>query len=141
MTWFYIILGFHLLAVIVKLGVMFYIPALKDVAQVTRFLGTYKKVDRFANSTLWLTGLGMVAATSIELLFQLWLLASMLIYTLIFYIIKRVIMGRMQKIVESNKVFDREGLRTLRVENYCVIVVSVGLFLAIGGLMMTKPMF
>jgi len=140
-TWFYIILGFHLLAVIVKLGVLFYIPALKDVAQVSRFLGTYKKVDRFANYTLWATGFGMVAATSIELLFQLWLLSSMLIYTLIFYIIKRVIMGRMQKIVESNKVFDREGLRTLRVENYCVIVVSVGLFLAIGGLMMTKPMF
>ena len=141
MTWFYIILGFHLLAVIVKLGVLFYIPALKDVAQVSRFLGTYKKVDRFANHTLRATGFCMVAASSTELLFQLWLLSSMLIYTLIFYIIKRVIMGRMQKIVESNKVFDREGLRTLRVENYCVIVVSVGLFLAIGGLMMTKPMF
>ncbi|MCX7570504.1 hypothetical protein OS242_11075 [Tumebacillus sp. DT12] len=141
MTWFYIILGFHLLAVVVKLGVLFYIPALKDVEHVKGFLGTYKKIDRIANYTLWATGFGMVAVTSIQLLFQLWLLASMLIYTLIFYIIKRVIMGRMQKIVESNKVFDREGLKTLRVENYCVIVVSVGLFLAIGGLMMTKPMF
>ncbi|ARU59881.1 hypothetical protein CBW65_01515 [Tumebacillus avium] len=139
MTWFYMILGIHLLAVVIKLGVLFYIPALKDVAQIQAFLGKYKMIDRYANYSLWATGLGMVAVTSLELLFQMWLLVSMLLYTLIFYIIKRVVMGRMEKIIASNKVYARDEIRTLKVENYCVIVVSVGLFLAIGGLMMTKP--
>lgn len=139
MNWFYVILGIHLLAVVIKLGVLFYIPALKDVAQIQAFLGKYKTIDRYANYSLWGSGFGMVAVTSIELLFQMWLLVSMLLYTLIFYIIKRVVMGRMEKIIASNKVYARDEIRTLKVENYCVIVVSVGLFLAIGGLMMTKP--
>jgi hypothetical protein len=139
MSWFSILLGIHLLAVLVKLGVLFYIPALKNVAQIQAFLGKYKVIDRYANYSLWGTGIGMVLATSIELLFQMWLLVSMLLYTLIFYIIKRVIMGRMEAIIASNKIYARDEIRTLRVENYCVIVVSLGLFLAIGGLMMTKP--
>ncbi|MFD2169603.1 hypothetical protein [Tumebacillus lipolyticus] len=139
MTWFYLILGFHLLAVVTKLGVLFYIPRLKDVAQIQSFLGKYKAIDRYANYSLWATGLGMVLVTSIQLLFQMWLLVSMLLYTLIFYIIKRVVMRRMESIIATNKVYAHEEIRTLKVENYCVIVVSLGLFLAIGGLMMTKP--
>jgi hypothetical protein len=140
-TLFYILLVFHLAAVVVKLGVLFYIPRLKDVTQVKRFFATYKKVDFWANILLWATGLGLVLSTSLKMLTQLWLLSSMLIYMLIFYIIKRVIFRRMQSIIDSNKIYARDEIRTLRVENWCVIVVSVGLFLAIGGLMMTKPMF
>lgn len=139
MTLFYIILVFHLIAVVVKLGVLFYIPRLKDVMQIKNFLGYYKKIDRWADIILWATGAGMILATSWRLLLQMWLLVSMLIYVLIFYIIKRVVMRRMQQIVESNKVFAREEIATLRFENYCVIVACVILFGAIGGLMMTKP--
>ncbi|ASS74362.1 hypothetical protein CIG75_04770 [Tumebacillus algifaecis] len=139
MTWFYVILGFHLLAVVIKLGVLFYIPALKNVAQIQSFHSKYKMIDRYANYSLWASGFGMVLVTSIQMLFQMWLLVSMLLYTLIFYIIKRVVMGRMEKIIATNKVHAHEEIRTLKVENYCVIIVSIGLFLAIGGLMMTKP--
>jgi hypothetical protein len=138
-TLFYIILVFHLIAVLIKLGVLFYIPTLKDVTQIKSFLGVYKKVDRWADIVLWASGAGMVLATSWRLLLQMWLLVSMLIYVLIFYIIKRVVLRRMEKIVASNKVFARDEIKTLRFENYCVIIASVILFGAIGTLMMTKP--
>ncbi|MGZ4032797.1 MAG: hypothetical protein ACXVP2_11635, partial [Tumebacillaceae bacterium] len=128
MTLFYSILVFHLLAVIVKLGVLFYIPTLKDVMQIKNFLGIYKKIDRWADIILWASGAGMVLATSWRLLLQMWLLVSMLIYVLIFYIIKRVVLRRMEKIVASNKVFARDEIKTLRFENYCVIIASVILF-------------
>jgi hypothetical protein len=139
MTLFYIILGLHLCAVIVKLGVLFYIPTLKNVEQVENFIGPYKKIDRVANYTLWGTGAGMVLATSWELLLQMWLLVSMLIYTLIFVIIKKVVLSRMESIVGSNKVFAREEMSKLRFENFCVIVTAVGLFGVIGYLMANKP--
>lgn len=139
MTLFYIILVFHLIAVLIKLGVLFYIPTLKDVTQIKSFLGVYKKIDRWADIVLWASGAGMVLATSWRLLLQMWLLVSMLIYVLIFYIIKRVVLRRMEKIVASNKVFARDEIKTLRFENYCVIIASVILFGAIGTLMMTKP--
>jgi hypothetical protein len=138
-TLFYIILVFHLIAVLIKLGVLFYIPTLKDVTQIKSFLGVYKKIDRWADIVLWASGAGMVLATSWRLLMQMWLLVSMLIYVLIFYIIKRVVLRRMEKIVASNKVFARDEIKTLRFENYCVIIASVILFGAIGTLMMTKP--
>lgn len=139
MTLFYIILGLHIVAVIVKLGVLFYIPFLKDVASVQSFLVTYKKIDRAADYSLWVTGAGMVLATSIELLFQMWLLVSMALYTLIFWIIKLVIIRRMNSIIESKKVYARDEISTLRTENYCVIVVSLALFGAIGFMMSNKP--
>jgi hypothetical protein len=96
-------------------------------------------IDRIANYTLWGTGAGMVLASSIELLFQMWLLVSMALYTLIFWIIKLVIMRRLNAIIESNKVYARDEIKTLRTENYCVIIVSVALFGCIGFLMANKP--
>ena len=136
---FSIMLGLHLLAVVIKFGVLFYIPFLKNVEMIRKFLDLYKKVDSYSNWALWLTGAGMVLATSIEYLLQMWLLVSMLLYTLVFYVIKRVLVRRMEKILETNKVFAREEIKTLRVENYCVIVVATGLFGAIGALMVYKP--
>ena len=129
-----------MIGVVVKLGVLFYIPAIKNVAQLQKFLGYYKKIDRWADVSLWITGGAMFFVTSIEYLLEFWMLLSMLLYTLIFYIIKRVIVGRMTKILDSNKLYARDEFKTLRTENYCVIVVSVGLFVAIGALMVTKPM-
>ncbi|PWK13343.1 hypothetical protein [Tumebacillus permanentifrigoris] len=139
MILFYVILGLHLCAVVVKLGVLFYIPRLKSVENVQNFIGWYKKVDRAANYTLWGTGAGMVLATSWKMLFQMWLLVSMLIYTLIFVIIKKVVLSRMESIVETNKVYAHEEMSKLRFENFCVIVTALGLFGAIGYLMANKP--
>ena len=138
-TWFALILGLHLIAVAIKIGVLFYIPFLKNVEMIRKFLDLYQKVDRYADWTLWLTGASMFLVTSWKYLLQMWMLVSMLLYTLIFYIIKRVIVGRMNKIIESNKVFARDEIKTLKVENYCVIVVSIGLLGVIGALMVTKP--
>lgn len=139
MTLFYVILGFHLCAVLVKLGVLFYIPRLKTVENVEKFLVWYKKIDRTADYTLWITAAGMVLSTSWQLLLQMWLLVSMLIYMLIFIIIKKVILSRLNSIVQSNKVFAREEIAKLRFENYCVIITAVALFGAIGFLMAKKP--
>ncbi|MGB8956671.1 MAG: hypothetical protein WCC10_14945 [Tumebacillaceae bacterium] len=139
MSSFALILALHLIAVVIKIGVLFYIPFLKNVEMIRKFLGLYKKIDRYADWSLWLTGASMFLVTSWEYLLQMWMLVSMLLYTLIFYVIKRVIVGRMNKIIESNKVFARDEIKTLKVENYCVIVVSIGLLGAIGALMVNKP--
>jgi uncharacterized membrane protein SirB2 len=139
MTLFYVILAFHLLAVVIKLGVLFYIPTLKNVAAIEKFLATYKKIDRYADISLWISGAGLVLSTSIYLLTEMWLLVSMLLYTLIFYIIKRVILRRMESIIATNKVHAREEIRQLRFENVCVIITALGLFGAIGALMVNKP--
>ncbi|HEU4965234.1 MAG TPA: hypothetical protein VFV52_15505 [Bacilli bacterium] len=141
MTLFYTILVLHLIAVFTKLAVLFYIPRLKDVEAIRNFLGTYKKIDRYADTFLWATGIGMVLATSIQLLLQVWLLVSMFLYLLIFVIVKRVVVRRMEQILASNKVYAREEIKRLRFENYCVIVAAVLLLGAIGSLMMTKPNF
>lgn len=138
---FYLILGFHLAAVFVKLAVLFYIPRLKDVESIRKFLGTYKKIDRFADYFLWATGIGMILVTSIEMLLQVWLLVSMFLYMLIFMIVKRVIVRRMEKILASNKLYARDEIKTLRFENWCVIVSAIILLGAIGTMMMTKPQF
>ncbi|MBL0386054.1 hypothetical protein JJB07_05250 [Tumebacillus sp. ITR2] len=139
MTLFYIILVFHLLAVLVKLGVLFYIPTLKTVEQVQKFLSPYKKIDRAADITLWVSAVAMIWAAGWQILLQMWLLVSMLIYALIFLIVKKVILGRMNSIVATNKVFARDEMSKLRFENACVIITAVALFGAIGYLMANKP--
>lgn len=136
------VLWLHMAGVFVKLGLLFYIPFLKDnVEKLKSFVVRYKQIDRYASWSLWITGFGFFFVTSWEFLMEFWLQVSMLLYVLIFYIIKRVILGRMRKIIDSNKVFAREEFKTLRTENYCVIVVSIGLFVAIGALMVVKPSF
>lgn len=78
-TAFYLMLAFHLLAVSFKLGLLFFIPRLKNVAQVQAFLFKYKKMDAAANWTLWLTG-GAMLLTNVRLLFQMWLLFHAALY-------------------------------------------------------------
>jgi hypothetical protein len=135
---FYITLTLHLLAVATKLGLLFVVPRLQNVEQVQRFLEKYKKYDSAANWTLWLTGAVMVAV-NIRLLFQMWLLVSMLIYMVIFWVIKRVALKGMQEIAASKKVHAHEELRKLRFSNWCAILVVFALLMSIGTLMMTKP--
>lgn len=135
---FYLTLTLHLLAVFAKLGLLFVIPGLKNVAQVQTFLGKYKKFDAAANWTLWVTG-GLLVVANFRLLFQMWLLVSMLIYMVVFWVIKRVALQGMQEIAASNKIHAHEELRKLRFSNWCAIVVVFVLLMSIGTLMMTKP--
>lgn len=140
MKWlFYLILSFHLFAVTVKLGLLFLIPRLQNVTQVQSFLFKYKKWDSAANWLLWLTGAAMVFTTSLEYLLQMWLLVSMLLYMLVFWIVKKVVMRGLQQVATSKKVHAHEELKKLRFENLCVIVTVFGLLAAIGTIMMTKP--
>lgn len=136
---FYLILGFHLFAVTIKLGLLFLIPRLQDVAQVQAFLGKYTKWDSIANWLLWLTGGAMVLTTSLEYLLQLWLLVSMLLYMIVFWIVKRVVLRSLQQVAASKKVHAHEEMKRLRFENLCVTFTVFGLLAAIGTLMMTKP--
>lgn len=136
---FYLILGFHLFAVTIKLGMLFLIPRLRSVSQVQSFLGRYKKSDSVANWLLWITGGAMVLTTSLEYLLQMWLLVSMFLYMVVFWIVKRVVMRGLQQVADSNKVHAHEELKKLRFENLCVIVTVFGLLAAIGTIMVAKP--
>ncbi|GAX88944.1 hypothetical protein [Effusibacillus lacus] len=135
---FYVTLALHLLAVAFKLLLLFMIPRLKNVAQVQDFLVKYKKMDSAANRTLWLTGGAMILA-NYRLLFQMWLLVSMLIYMVIFWIIKQVALKGMEEVAASKKIHAREELRKLRISNWCAIIIVFILLMSIGTLMMTKP--
>ncbi|MDI3328622.1 MAG: DUF2269 family protein [Alicyclobacillaceae bacterium] len=139
MTAFYILLAFHLGAVAVKLAVLFYVPRLKDVRQIRAFLGTYRRLDWITDWVLWLTGAGFFFVTSWEYLLQLWLLVSMLIYLLIFIMIKKVVIGGMQRIAQTKKLHAYEEVSRLRFENLCTGVAVAGLLGMIAYLMITKP--
>lgn len=136
---FYLFLTIHLLAVTIKLGLLFLIPRLKNVAEVQNFLAKYKKMDSAANWSLWITGAAMVLSTSVQLLLQMWLLVSMLIYMVIFWIIKRVVLRGLQQVAASGKVHAHEEMKKLRFENLCVGITVFVLLMGIGTLMMTKP--
>lgn len=139
MTAFYIILAFHLAAVAVKLGVLLYVPRLKEVGQVRAFLSTYRRLDWITDWVLWLTGAGFFLVTSWRYLLQLWLLVSMLIYMIIFILIKVVVVGGMKKVAATKKLHAYEEVSRLRFENVCTIVSVVGLLGIIAYLMVTKP--
>lgn len=136
---FYGLLTIHLFAVTVKLAVLFRTPFLQDKDGVVAFLSTYKKVDRTSDLTLWITAVGMILTTSIQYLLQMWLLVSMLLYTIIFWLIKRVVVRRMTDIATSKKIYAHEEMKKLRFENWCVAFTTLGLLMGIGSLMMTKP--
>jgi hypothetical protein len=138
---FLIILAVHVATVAVKLAVLFYIPRLKDVAQIQQFLGKYKKMDRWTDYSLWVTGILLFATTSWRLLLQRWLLLSMLIYSLVFVLIKVVLIRRLEWISSSRKIYAKAEIGKLQFENWCVGIVIVFLMLSIGALMMTKPSF
>jgi hypothetical protein len=63
----------------------------------------------------------------------------MLLYILLFVIIRAVMFRRLRLIAENRKMFAREELQILRTESWCVAIVAVGLLGGIGFLMATKP--
>lgn len=136
---FYPVLSMHLVTVFYKLAVLFRIPKLADVPQIKDFLTRFKKKERLTDYVLWATGAGLFLVTSIKLLLSMWMLVSMLLYTLIFLLIKFVIIRRLELIVKTKKVKAPDEIRTLRFENTCVSVLIVALLGGIGYLMMTKP--
>lgn len=136
---FFLILALHLLAVTVKLGLLFLIPRLKNVADVQSFLVKYKKWDSLANWLLWITGAALIFTTSLQYLLQTWLIVSMLLYVIIFWIVKKVVLRGLEQIAASKKVHAQAELKKLRFENFCVAITVVGLLGAIGAMMMTKP--
>ncbi|GIM45079.1 hypothetical protein DNHGIG_06280 [Collibacillus ludicampi] len=138
---FYVMLALHGIAVLVKLGLLLYIPFLKNVTQVQSFLEKYRKIDRAADLFLWGTGAGMLFVTSWSLLLQTWLWLSILLYVLVFLLIKKVLIRRLQEIAASKKIYARDEIKTLRTENLCVGLVIVALLASIGTLMVTKPSF
>lgn len=139
MTLFYAILPFHLAAVLAKLSVFAYVPRLRDAEAVKAFFARYKRWDRIANWAMWITGALLIAVTSWRFLLQAWLLVSMLLYILLFVIIRAIMFRRLRLIAESRKVFAREELQVLRTESWCVAIVAIGLLGGIGFLMATKP--
>jgi hypothetical protein len=136
---FYPVLGAHILTVCYKLAILFRVPKLENVSQIKEFLTKFKKKERMTDYVLWATGAGLFLVTSIKLLLNLWMLVSMLLYTLIFLMIKYVIIRRLELIVKSKKIYAPDEIKTLRFENTCVAVVIVGILGGIGYLMMTKP--
>ncbi|MBX6394578.1 MAG: DUF2269 family protein [Alicyclobacillaceae bacterium] len=136
---FHVLLAFHLGAVAVKLAVLFYVPRLKDVQQIRAFLSTYQRLDRITDWVLWLTGAGFFFVTSWRYLLQLWLLVSMLIYLLIFMMIKKVVIGGMKRVAATKKLHAYEEVSKLRFENVCTAIATAGLLGIIAYLMVTKP--
>ncbi len=136
---FYPILVVHLLAVIAKISVFFTIPKLRDVQSVQAFFRRYQRVDRMANYTMWMTGVLLILVTSWRLLLQMWLLVSMLLYILVFLLIRGILFRRLRIIADSKKLFARDELKLLRTESYCVLVAAVALLGGIGYLMIHKP--
>ncbi|BCJ86787.1 hypothetical protein [Effusibacillus dendaii] len=136
---FYIILAIHLSAVAFKLALLFRIPRLKNKSAVQAFLVTYKKWDAYANWSLWITGAAMVFTTSLKMLLQPWLQISILIYVLIFWLIKIFVVKSMEEVAASKKVSAIEEMRLLRFQNLCVGITVFVLLMSIGTMMMTKP--
>lgn len=129
----------HLLAVIGKLAILFVIPRLKSAEQAQRTLNSYKKMDIWLETLLWSTGLGFFFVSSFAYLMQLWMIVSMLLYVLAFYIVKRILLRGLQNVVDSGKVFAEKELRTLRVQNGCVAIFILCSLAGIGYLMVVKP--
>lgn len=136
---FHIILTIHMLAVALKLVVLFMIPRIKDVEQAKRFIHTYRKIDISADVVLWSTGLGFFFVTTFEYLLQPWMLISMLIYTLIFYAMKKILMRGVQRVAESGKLYAEKEIKELRTQNVCVAIFIVASLAGIGYLMVNKP--
>jgi hypothetical protein len=136
---FYPVLGMHLVTVFYKLAILFRIPKLENVPQIKEFLSRFKKRERITDYVLWASGASLFLVTSIKLLLSMWMLVSMLLYTLIFLLIKFVIIRRLELIVKTKKVSAPDEIKTLRFENTCVTFLIVAILGGIGYLMMSKP--
>ncbi|MDQ0189970.1 DUF2269 family protein [Alicyclobacillus cycloheptanicus] len=129
----------HVVAVIAKLSVFFVIPRLANVEAVQGFLARYRPFERTADWILWITGAGLLYFASWQMLRQTWMIVSLALYLLVFVMIRYALMKELEKIANSKKLLAAEELRRLRVNNWCVGIISVVLLGVIASLMMTKP--
>ncbi|WDL98213.1 DUF2269 family protein [Alicyclobacillus sp. ALC3] len=129
----------HVSAVIAKLGVFFRIPRLQSVAEVNGFLKRYKPYERTADWILWVTGAGLLYFASWQMLRQTWMIVSIGLYLLVFVMVRYALMKELEKIASSKKLLATDELKRLRINNWCVGIITVVLLGVIATLMMTKP--
>lgn len=136
---FFALIIVHVSAVLVKISLFFAIPRLRSVDDVRTFLSRWRPVQRGADWVVWLTGAGLIALTNWHLLTQTWMLVSIVLYLLVFVLIRFVLMRELDQISASRKRIAEDEIRHLRTSNWCVGLVAIGLLGVIGYLMMTRP--
>ena len=129
----------HVTAVLAKLTIFVIIPRLKTVDSVRRVLTKYRPYERTADTVLWVTGAGLVYFASWQMLRQTWMIASIILYLLVFLAIRFALTREMEKIAQSKKLLATEELKRLRTNNWCVATVAVAFLGLIGYLMLNKP--
>lgn len=129
----------HVSAVLAKLSVFFAIPRLRTVEQVKLFLKKYRPFERSADWILWLTGAGLVYFASWQMMKQAWMIASIILYIIVFVLIRFALTKEMEKISDSKKLLAEAELKKLRVSNWCIGIIAVVFLGIIAYLMMTKP--
>jgi hypothetical protein len=136
---FFPILILHVLAVTLKLAVFFFVPRLKNVEEVRRFLGRYRPYERTADWLLWITGALLLYVAGWRMLLQSWMLISIGLYLIVFLAIRFALMKELEKISDSKKIIAGAELARLRTSNWCVAILSVGILAIIAYFMMVKP--
>lgn len=134
-----VLIAVHVVAVMSKLSLFVAVPRLRTVDEVQHFLKRYKPFEKTANWILWITGAGLLYFASWRMLEQTWMLVSIGLYLLVFFFIRFALMRELEKIADSKKLLAATELGKLRVNNWCVGILSVVLLAVIAYLMMTKP--
>lgn len=134
-----LILILHIVAVLSKLTVFLVIPRLDSVASVRTFLVRYRPFERTADVVLWITGLLLLYFARWSMLRQTWMIVSIALYLLVFIAIRFGLTRELNRISDSKKLLATEELKRLRVNNWCVGLLAVGLLAVIAYLMMTQP--
>jgi Predicted integral membrane protein (DUF2269) len=129
----------HVTAVFAKLGMFFIIPRLHTVEQVRRFLERYRPYERVVDIILWVTGLLLCYFAKWQMMRQTWMIVSLLLYLLVFVLIRVVLTRSLMQISESKKLLAKEELSKLRISNWCVALIAVGLLGIISYLMTVRP--
>lgn len=129
----------HVIAVLSKLSLFVAVPRLKSVEQVKAFMAKYRPFERTANWVLWITGVGLLYFASWRMLMQTWMWVSIVLYLLVFFFMKFALLKELEKIADSRKLLAATELGKLRVNNWCVGILSIVLLGVIAYLMMTKP--
>lgn len=133
-----IIIIIHILAVLCKLAIFVLVPRVDSVVSAQTLMARYRPFERSFDWVLWITGALLLVFARV-LLTQPWMLISIVLYTLVFILIRTAVWGALKKVAGSNKVYARDEIKRMRTNNWCVALVVVGLLAVIAYLMMTKP--
>lgn len=129
----------HVVAVFAKLGMFFVVPRLRTVEQVRYFLQKYRPYERVVDIVLWITGLLLCYFAKWQMMRQTWMIVSLILYLLVFVLIRVVLTRELVNISESKKLLATTELAKLRTSNWCVAVIAVALLGIISYLMTTRP--